>query len=339
MKIYLATEMGGTPFAYSEQIRSLESNDITITDQISDASVIIAHNYKNLLPWVLRYPKKKYLVWTNEPRFDTSFKSVMKLPLGFSNIEIMNVYGKEVFWHNLHFLSTYHFNTEMDLGISINSSLPHITKEKLTALNKNNKIASFFTNTLSEKNKLIKQNKNIDLSNKRCQYALEGHKRNVLDIYGNKWPNGFAVDNSGYGFEKDQPWWTEKISILSKYKYNLCFENTAQPYYVTEKIWHSIYSLSLPIYNSFNSTIYETFPENSFLDANMFTDEHELFDYLKTKMSDDEYIERLNLCIDVFNKSIQTKKENWHLYANEQIVKIVEKLNCIVSANTQKVQL
>lgn len=325
MKIYLATEMGGSPFTDPDSVQILKDFKCFITDKISEAEVIVAHNYKKLLPAILRYPRKHFLVWTNEPRYDTTFKNEINLPFGFPNIHIMNVYGSEVFWHNLHFLASYHFANGNDLGIDINKSLEHLTKETLAASNKKNKIAALFTNTIPLNNRLMKNGANIDLSKKRCEFALSGHQRKILDIYGNKWPNGYALDNSGFGFEKDQPWWTEKIQILSGYKFNLCFENTAHQYYVTEKIWHAILAYNLPIYNSFNSTIYETFPQNSFLDAYQFKDDQALFDYVEA-MSEEEYLERLNACIDVFNQSLQIKRDNYAMNANEIISKIIDRL-------------
>jgi hypothetical protein len=325
MKICLVTEMGGSPFTNPDSIQILQDFGCVITDKISDAEVVVAHNYKKLLPCALRYPKKIFLVWTNEPRYDTTFKNDIVLPFGLPNIHIMNVYGSEVFWHNLHFLASYHFANDNDLGMDINKSLGYFTREKLSISNKKNKIAALFTNTISLNNRLVKNGLNIDLSEIRCQYALSGHNRKLLDIYGNKWPSGYALDNSGYGFEKEQTWWSEKIGILNGYKFNLCFENTAHPYYVTEKIWHAIISYNLPIYNSFNSSIYETFPKNSFVDANSFGDENALFDYINA-MSTGEYIERLNICIDVFNKSLQIKRDSYQMNANEIIKKIIDRV-------------
>ena len=176
------------------------------------------------------------------------------MPFGISHILIINVYGKDVFWHNLHFLSSYHYDNRNDLGIDINKSLNPLSKEKFNTLNKKNKIAALYTNTMQRKSHLIKNGHNIDLTEKRCKYAFAGHKRNLLDIYGNKWPHGYALDNSGFGFEKERHWWIEKLDILNSYKFNLCFENTAYQNYVTEKIWHAILSYTLPIYQSFNST-------------------------------------------------------------------------------------
>ena len=318
--------MGGTPFVDPNALKIFNNFKCCICQKLSEADVIVSHKLKNLLPGIVKYRKKKFLVWTNEPRADTIFKNELKLPFGFANIHIMNVYGKDVFWHNLHFLSSYHFDNHNDLGIDINKSLVPLTKEKFKALNKKNKIASLFTNTIHKKSRLIKSGVNIDLTLKRCQYSLAGHDRKLLDIYGNKWPDGYALDNSGFGFEKQRPWWTEKIDILNRYKFNLCFENTAYQNYITEKIWHSIFSYTLPVYQSFNCSIYDTFPKDSFIDAHLFKDEHSLFDYIE-QMSVDEYLERINICIDVFNRSLQAKREIYDSNSYDIVKRIVDRFH------------
>jgi hypothetical protein len=325
IKFYLKTKMGGTPFTDPHSLEIFKTFNCFITNNIWEADFVVAHNHKKLLHVAILYAKKKHLVWTNEPRFDITFKTEVQMPFGMSKINIMNVYSNDVFWNNLHFLSSYHYDNSNNLGIDINKPLKRLTKTELHSMGKKHLIAVLFTNTISRNQNLIKGGLDIDLTKKRCEYAIAGHKRKLLHIYGNKWPDGYARDNSGFGFEKNQPWWIEKLQILRGYKFNLCFENTAYPYYVTEKIWHAIYAYSLPVYNSFNSTIYETFPENSFIDANLFRDENELFDYVAA-MSEDEYLSRLNICIDVMNRSLEIKGKNYSMNANEVIKKIIDRL-------------
>jgi len=325
MKIYLATEMGGSPFTNFQSQAIFDSCKIYFTQKISEADVIVAHNFRKLLPIVIWYPKKKYLVWTNEPRFDTSLKDEICLPFNFANIQIMNVYGKDVFWHNLHFLASYHFDNSNNLGISIHKSLTHLLKEQLATSKKLHKIAAVFTNNGVDKTSLTINGIDIDLHQKRCRYALAGHERNIVEVYGNRWPEGIALDNSGFGFERKQPWWMEKIDILSKYKFNLCFENTAYPHYITEKIWHAIVAHNLPVYNSFNSSIYEIFPQNSFVDSSLFKNEQAMFNYIET-MPLDEYLERLNTCVDVFNRMLKIRRVNYGDNEKEITVKIINRL-------------
>ena len=88
--------------------------------------------------------------------------------------------------------------------------------------------------------------------------------------------------------------------------FKIALETTNYPFYVTDKIWHSIKSGYLPIYWS-NSTIYTDFPEESFIDAHLFCERYgekwcqKLLEYIKT-MPTNEYISRMNKCINAFNK-------------------------------------
>ena len=325
MKFFLLKNLRGTPFTSEISIKLFRKFGFSMTDKIHDASLIISYNYKYLVPYALLYPNKKFLVWTNEPRFDTTFQSKINFPFNYSEIIIMNVFGTDVFWHNLHFVASYHFDNSNNLGIDITKEIPHVSYKSYQLSNKINKTAAFFTNTLHQKTALIKDGLDIDLTRKRCMYALEGNRRNCLDIFGNKWEDGIAMANSGYGFEKGSPWWMDKIELLKSYKFNLCLENTAFGFYTTEKLWHSIHSATLPIYSSLNSNIYTTFPKNSFIDIEDFLNEDDLFNSLSS-MKMDEYLERLNLCIDVYNSAIKSKAEIYHSNASLVVDKIVDRV-------------
>ena len=100
-------------------------------------------------------------------------------------------------------------------------------------------------------------------------------------MYGNGWPAGLVLDNSGYGFHNKEEWWVTKLRVLKSYQFNICSENTAYPYYCTEKIWHSISSGCVPIYHAKGTRILETFPEGSFINASEFGGAGELLRYLK----------------------------------------------------------
>lgn len=150
----------------------------------------------------------------------------------------------------------------------------------------------------------------------------------MVDIYGKDWPTNIVTENSGYGFDDNTSWWNRKIQILKKYHFNICFENTAYGYYCTEKIWHSIISLCLPIYQSNNSRIYETFTPDSFIDHSKFNSNEEMFDFI-ARMSLSEYVHRLNSCIDTFNKMRLIKKQQLSNSVNDTTQKIIYRLNIL----------
>lgn len=64
----------------------------------------------------------------------------------------------------------------------------------------------------------------------------------------------------------------EKINYLSKFKFTISFENTSSPGYTTEKILHPMSVNSIPIYWG-NPHINTDFNENSFINANNYSDE------------------------------------------------------------------
>src|SRR5690606_22526691 len=135
----------------------------------------------------------------------------------------------------------------------------------------------------------------IDLIALRSQIAMEGRKRGMIDIIGKGWPGNNSIEDS-----RDGNWPKRKKEILKGYNFNLCFENTIAPNYVTEKIWDSIGSYCLPIYFGKGTNIYDVFPEKSFIDYANFQSLDQLFDYIE-KMETHEFVERLNKCIDVYN--------------------------------------
>ncbi len=99
----------------------------------------------------------------------------------------------------------------------------------------------------------------IDLNCYRQDLALLGKSRSLCDLYGNNW-EGLAQEESGFcGADERLPWWERKLDLLATYRFNLAFENTNWPYYVTEKIWQSIKAGCLPVYWGQGNSIYETF--------------------------------------------------------------------------------
>ncbi|RUA05750.1 MAG: hypothetical protein DSY43_03885 [Gammaproteobacteria bacterium] len=84
-----------------------------------------------------------------------------------------------------------------------------------------------------------------------------------------------------------------KISVLSKYKFSVAFENVQNASgYITEKIFDVFFSNCVPIYLGAND-ICEVIPKNCFIDMRDFNDYESLYFYIKN-MTDDDYIQYLN---------------------------------------------
>lgn len=246
-----------------------------------DAQLIISGTLRKLLTYMFRFGwKKKYLLWTIEPRFNTSFSSVISYPL-LPPVHLMNLYAG-IFKNNYYF-----------------------TPQKLICFNpdefeefKNRRIVSLMTYQAGKQWRLNYQGTDLDLCNLRTEIALKGYKRDILDIYGRNWPQEIKT----HGQSRGQGWREKKLDILDNYHFNLCFENTNWPYYCTEKIWHSIQGQCLPVYYGKGNRIYDDFPKDSFLDYANYDSVESLFDHIEN-MSISEFRERLAACTSAFNSA------------------------------------
>lgn len=276
-----------TPFTTEKGINFFLTMGIKITDLI-DADLIISGTFKKLLTLMLKFgSSKKYLLWTLEPRFSKHFDSKISYPL-LPEFHVMNVYTG-IFSDNYFYVPEYSEELKLDF-------------EKSSEL-QNTKVVSLMTYQAGYQWKFFHQGVDLDLCNLRTRIALEGYHRGVLDIYGRGWPDKLVIGKS-----RGKGWRRKKISILRKYHFNLCFENTNWPYYCTEKIWDSIQGGCLPIYYGKGNEIYNDFPRNSFLDYWDFGDTNLLFDYIQG-MKKAEFQERMSLCIQAFNRAVMCKQE------------------------------
>ena len=69
--------------------------------------------------------------------------------------------------------------------------------------------------------------------------------------------------------------WLRKDSL-----FNLCFENSTLPYYVTEKLWGAWHGYSLPIDYS-NDPVYEAVARGSLIDYRGFRNKQSLYQYVR----------------------------------------------------------
>ena len=315
INIFLIGNFRYTPFGGFNDIDLpyLEKNGLRITNDIQEAHILISQNRKHLKKYFYKYlNKKKYLIWTNEPRFNTHLKSEKREVFGLVNCHIMNLYTEDVFVSPLSFHG-------------------HLFDSKLETINKtidfeNKKIVGLISHFKGlEMPAVWKNGEDVDLIKKRTHIALEGHKQDVMDIYGRGWIAGVSKEDSRSG-----KWVSRKAEILRNYNFNLCFENTATYYYTTEKIWDSIKHYCLPIYYGKHTGIYELFPEKSFIDYSLFESPKMLFDYIEN-ISIKEYNERLNACINTYNAIC--KKGEFFLKEQRELMlqAIVNKLKLINS--------
>lgn len=269
-----------SPFTSRSGIEYLKKNDIQVTDNEDEANVILSAKIPRLLPSMLRQRHgKRYLIWTNEPRFSKSFSNKIKFP-NLPPIHIFNIY-------NDFYLSNYNWiRPNMKLDSIYNADLSHPKAVALMQFRNNRHEWSFKCRGVE-----------LDLCYLRTQIALKGYDADLFDIYGKDWPAKIKKGQS-----RGEGWHQKKLNILKEYQFNLAFENTNWPYYCTEKIWDSIMGGCLPIYYGKGNRIYEDFPEDSFLDFAEIGEIQKLIEIIKS-ISEKEYIVRLNRCIEAFNEA------------------------------------
>lgn len=108
---------------------------------------------------------------------------------------------------------------------------------------------------------------------------------------------GFGWQNRIYGFSNNyheaaklafrgRVGYENKHTTLNQFKFNICFENCAFPGYVTEKIFDSFLSGSIPIYYG-APDILDFVPENTFIDYRKFGNQEALDKHLKGMTEED----------------------------------------------------
>ena len=297
----------------------LESAGLQFTDRKSEADLFLAYDSKKMERFVLRNPLRgPYLLWTNEPRLSQR-KEVCYRPFPLlPKVQLMNVYTGDVFVNNI----TY--QKGRFLGATKLERLQpdfRLGDRKVAAL------MSYYNAGLHSS--LYIEGQNIDLVRKRSQIGIYGHQHGLMDIYGRGWPEGISREDSRSGA------WTErKSTLLEPYRFNLCFENTVYPQYITEKIWDSIEAHCLPIYyGGLGSTIYELFEPNSFMDYAQYESPEALFASIQ-QMDDGEYRTRMNSCIDTYNDFCDRPESFWNDQRKRALDKIVEKCRLITGRST-----
>jgi len=289
-----------SPFAYPVHHPALASFGFRQTD-VYKADLIFCRNLRHARLVARLFPRKQAVVWTNEPAFDASTDLHVSAWPG-KPILVCNVFTGHVFWHNRHFLGSYHYDSRIDLGLELKPidfgcASPNSFKRRQRAL------AVFARKKVSASP--FSQAQSIDLNPIRQDLAFRGHQLDQCDIVGSGW-DGLALEASGFEVQQNEPWWTRKLSLLQNYRFSIALENTATPYYVTEKIWHAVKAGALPVYWSKNSTIFESFPSESFVDAAAFRDFDALWTYLRT-MGSAEWCERIRRCAEAYNRAVEQR--------------------------------
>jgi hypothetical protein len=87
-----------------------------------------------------------------------------------------------------------------------------------------------------------------------------------------------------------------KLKMMNQFKFNICFENCEFPGYVTEKIFDSLLSGSIPVYYG-APNIEEFIPKETFIDYRQLGSPEELDKYLSS-LTEKEGTEMINAAWD-----------------------------------------
>jgi len=307
-----------TPFDENfskEDLTYLNTHGIQITNSKKKASIFVAGNNKSIKKFFLKNPwKKNYLIWANEPRFSTVNSKVYYPFKFFPKVHVMNIYTGEVFINNVAYQNIRFINNE---------KLEYLNQGFIFSSKKIATLISYYNGGKSSK--LFVNSSNIDLIKKRSDISLFCFQNKMMDIFGNGWPNGISKEDSRMVNRH-----ARKKEILNNYHFNLCFENTVYPKYITEKIWESIENYCLPIYyGGLNSSIYEIFPENSFLDYSKFENPKKLLIYIEN-LKVEEFVLRMNKCIAVYNGFIEKSFTFWEKNKKLMLDNIINKCRFII---------
>lgn len=174
--------------------------------------------------------------------------------------------------------------------------------------------------------KLI-QNKNItNIPPKFCCFCVSnggGHSRNkmfnIINSY--KKVDSIGQYNNNVGYNIKSPYWSEDyLNHLRQYKFIICFENSIDETYVTEKIVNAYLSNTIPIYWGTNY-VKNLFYQDSMIYLNNENNEQSYYDVLnhviELDKNDSKYLEFINR---------KTLNQNY-FEENFSMDKIAEKIN------------
>ncbi|MBP5502600.1 MAG: hypothetical protein J6Y24_07415 [Bacteroidales bacterium] len=292
IKVYLLDEMSNTPFTFEKGIQYLNKNGIFITQNEKEANWYVTRFFPfksktDMLFWRIRHRYIPILVWTDEPRFCTITQNYFKPQIYVPSVHIMNCYTNDIYINPFCIFGYWAISNK--LNYATNETIAH-KKSKLVC-----SLGSY------RKEPLFINGNNIDLSEYRQNLSIDGYNKGIVDICGPNWPNNIIITQDT---RKDKDWHKQKLNFIKDYKFNIAIENTLIKYYISEKIWDPITVGVLPIYYG-NQWIYELFKKDSFIDTNNYHNFKDLFEHITT-MTDEEYLNRLNLCIETYNKAFDS---------------------------------
>lgn len=173
-------------------------------------------------------------------------------------------------------------------------------------------IDKFINKRRYEKSKFcsfIVGNPNNPLRNEFCNYLSQKYK--FVECPGLVNNNVPKLPNTGHHIEK--------IEYLQKCKFNLCFENSKNWGYITEKIVHPLYSGCVPIYWG-GDVVEEYFDPDTYINCNNMNSYEEILEKIRVVDQNEELYEYMT------TKSCVSDPEKIYQYSPEKILPIIERV-------------
>jgi alpha(1,3/1,4) fucosyltransferase len=321
IRLYRTGILHVTPFhpQQHDAISFFNDNGITFTNNPLNCHLFVTgHSLPpkwNSLPrktqLLLRYQfRRRILIWSNEP-YNTIVEPTFKWSAIQPAAHIMNLYTNDVYLTNFTF---FYWAVKNNLPLKTLDECPQSGRAKIVG------VMAY----VGSPEPRIVRGVNRDLNWLRVSFLREGWRSGRVDIFGPGWPGNMSKEDS----RSSPTWRVRKVELLRGYDICSALENTTYDYYCTEKIWQSMAGGCLPIYYGRGNRIYDTFPRNSFIDAADFETVDQIYAYID-KMSQQEYCDRYNRCIEVNNRVA----ENIDFSAGRKamLAKISNRIHSIVS--------
>jgi len=279
VSVYIHPRMKYTIFQKERTRAVLASFGVKFVEAPEQAHVLVGNNGGLIREFIDVFgATRRYLLWTHEPMFWTSAEKWAMI--AGQRVRTMSMHSGEVFFDNCYYASINPGEVaRRTQRTRLNRTVVMVASAKMET-----SAARFEIPNIAE------------LLTLRYDLAIAGHQQHQIDIYGMNWPPGVSRGQSRYG-----QWSLAKYKILENYDFNLCFENSLIPYYCSEKIWQAIHCGCLPVYFGQDS-IYEDFPQESFLDYATLGSADDLFKAIN-HMSLQEFYRRYDACLSVFHRA------------------------------------
>jgi hypothetical protein len=124
----------------------------------------------------------------------------------------------------------------------------------------------------------------------RLQAINHFARHNDFDLYGPGWDRFRTQPEQQVGKQIARSWRGpigyqsnpyDKRNLIAQYRFYLCFENTAFPGYLTEKLFDCFFSGVIPVYLG-DPDIHQRVPQGTFIDVRQFGSYQELDEYLQS---------------------------------------------------------